>query len=387
MDLIDALKALRRRWKWVLIGILPVTYLALSTAYHVGTTGLHKKSLQYGAATTTLLVDSPKSTIVQADGNITQLANIATVFAEFYDTTALQTRIASRLHVSPGSIAISVPNQDPNVPTTGQNVGQRNTGLLQESNSMQLLVEPQPGLPMISLYAQGPTGTAAVSLANAAAHSLDRYINSLRSLPVNQTEIARASASGVAPPARVTVRQLGPAVGGTVDPGTNKKIVALAFVGLLIVDCFIVIMLNGFVERWRRHSELEAHAAATAGAQANHAVRYQPPPANGRVKSPRPVWAPREGTSGEDSAEAPASAADDEREGSAASTEDQGATDAVQPAAAGKRRRGGWFGRGRRSASAATGSTVEQRVDHADEEFGEDAGSAESDRFVNLSDN
>lgn len=249
MDLIHALRILRRRWKWAAIGLVPALYLGLSTAYHVDPSGLHEKSLEYGAAQTQLLVDSPQSTLAEAAQDVTPLSTRATVFAQFFQTTPVKSAIAKRLGVRTHAIAVTIPNTNPNLTTaaTEQNVGQRNTGLLQETGALQLLVVPQPALPLITVYAQGPDGAAAAALANAAANALHDYVDNLKGASADAAQAAQRERLGLPAVDRVTVRQLGAAQGGMVDSGTSKKIAVLAIIALAIVDCIIVIMLGGFV--------------------------------------------------------------------------------------------------------------------------------------------
>ncbi len=261
-----ALHILRRHWKWALVGVLPAAFLGLSTAYHVGPSGIHRKSLVYGAAQTQLLVDSPQSTIATAGTDVTPLAARAQVFAQFFQTQPVRAEMAKLLGVSPDQIAVSIPNTNPNLPTlaSGPSAGQANSGLLQENDALQLLVVAQPDLPLISLYTQGPTGRAAAALANDAARALHDYVRGMKAFTPTKRELALAIQQGGLPPSRVTVRQLGIAQGRIVDAGASRSIAALAFLGLVVLDCILVIVIGGFAERAR---ERRALLSSEAGKQ------------------------------------------------------------------------------------------------------------------------
>ncbi len=263
MDLIHALRTLRRRWWWAAIGVIPAAYLALSSAYHVGPSGIHKKSLEFGSAQTQLLIDSPESTLAYAGADVTPLSTRAQVFAQFLQTNPVKSEVGRLLHVTPRSIAVTIPNTNPNLPIAAIQPAaqQRNQGLISESSGLQLLVVPQPDLPLISVYAQGPTADKAAALANAAGKALGDYVSGLKGQTFSKSQLNRQARLGIVPASRVTVRQLGPAQGGMVDSGASKKVAVLVFFGLLILDCVLVILLGGFIDRWRLRSKFEATVA------------------------------------------------------------------------------------------------------------------------------
>ena len=276
MDLVDALQSLRRHWRWAIAGLVPVLYLALSTAYNVGPSGIHKTSIVYGSAQTQLLVDSQQSSLVETNGDVTNLSSLAQVFAQFFDTSPVQIEMARLMKVPTSDIAVTIPNVDDVTPSQIiPNAGQVNSGLLQESNALQLDVVSQPGLPLIDLNTQGPTGQAAAALANAAAQALADYVNSLKGYTFTKAELKGQAGQTVLPPSRVTVEQLGTANGAMVDPGTSIKLAILAFVGLGILDCILVIIVGGFVDRSRGRSYVRQPVAASDLGT----LAYGPPPA------------------------------------------------------------------------------------------------------------
>jgi hypothetical protein len=264
LDLAHALRTLQRRWKWALIGLLPAAFLALSTAYHVGPSGLHKNSLTYGAAQTQLLIDSPESTLSSATADVAPLSTRADVFAQFFQTAPVKAEISQLLHIR-GAVAVSIPNLGLSNSQIIPTAGTTNAGLLQAGRSLQLEVIAQQGLPLISLYAQGPNAQAAISLANASALALHDYVGSLKPFKPSKLQIAQAAQLGVNPPSRVTVRQLGVAQGGMVDSGAANSIVVLAFLGLVIVDCAIVIIIGGLLDRRRIAATTDPELEASSG--------------------------------------------------------------------------------------------------------------------------
>jgi hypothetical protein len=259
VDLIYALRTLRRRWVWALIGLIPAAYLALSSAYHVGTSGLTKKSLEFGAAQTQVLIDSKKSSLAYAGSDIGAFSSRAQIFSQFLQINPVKQEIAQKLGVQPNQIAVTIPSGTPGVPSVQNQAQQRSNGLLQESNALQLLVVSQQGLPLISLYAQGPTGEAAAALANVSADALKHYVQGLQhgQAPQANTPVAINGFQLT----QVRVRQLGTATGSMVDTGTSKKVVVMTFIGLLVLDFILVILLSGFLDKWRLREEVEAAVA------------------------------------------------------------------------------------------------------------------------------
>ena len=78
------------------------------------------------------------------------------VSAQFFATMPVINGIATRIHVTPADIGVTIPNTNPNLfSTAGQNSAQRNSGLLGESKALQLLIVAQPNLPLITINAQG----------------------------------------------------------------------------------------------------------------------------------------------------------------------------------------------------------------------------------------
>ena len=85
---------------------------------------------------------------------------------------------------------------------------------------------------------------------------LDLKIPGLKTFTPSAADIARQAQSGQLPSSHVGIRQLGTAQGGMVDSGASKTLAALAFVGLVILDCILVMMIGGFIEKMQLRREL-----------------------------------------------------------------------------------------------------------------------------------
>jgi hypothetical protein len=258
VDLLYALQTLRRRWIWAVLGLIPAAYIALASAYHVSLAppALHKKNIEFGAASTQLLIDSPQSSLADVTGDLAPLATRAAVFTQFLQSDPVKAEIGKRLGISPRAIVVTAPGASPGVTaaTGGQAAQQRNQGLLSESKAFQLLVIGQQNVPVITLYAQGPTARAAGALADAAAAGLAAYVGRLQ------------SQERISPLSRIAIRQLGQAQGAMVNSGASRTIAGLTFLGLTVLVCILVILGGGLFEKWRMRDEFEAASVAVAPA-------------------------------------------------------------------------------------------------------------------------
>jgi hypothetical protein len=120
----------------------------------------------------------------------------------------------------------------------------RNVEITGESNPYRLEFSNNTGQPTINIYAQAPKTAQAIALANAAVVGLQRYVVSLQ------------RASGTPSATRVTIRQLGPAIGGVVNGGVSKALAVIAFVMVFLLWCVLVLVGSRFVELWRASGSL-----------------------------------------------------------------------------------------------------------------------------------
>jgi hypothetical protein len=104
--------------------------------------------------------------------------------------------------------------------------------------NFKLFLDQDPTLPTVDIYAQAPTTRQAIALANAAVTGFGNYLHTVE----DQTSIAANQ--------RIEIRQLGQAVGGVVDPGSNKKLAAIVFVLVLLIWCGVILLIER--SRWRR---------------------------------------------------------------------------------------------------------------------------------------
>lgn len=185
--------------------------------------GLHPRSLEVAAASTTLLVGGPKG---EAVTNYTYEARVnqSLLAGNVLLSPAVVDRVARSLGISPGAIA-GYPPVTANVPAAlivpGSSGGPAD--ILTRPGNYRIEVQVDPTVPVIRLFTQAPSASAAATLANATAQGLVSYLRSTQ------------AAADVPAPQRVQVRQLGAATGGTAATSGPAQLVLLLFGASLLV--------------------------------------------------------------------------------------------------------------------------------------------------------
>jgi hypothetical protein len=237
MDLIRILNELwNRRW-WVLAATVVAALVAISTNYKLPS--FEKRALLTGAASSQVLIDSQTSAIADVDRDPGPLANRAVVLAQYMSSAEARTQIAERMGLSPTQISADGPFSTLTDRSTYQATpaGPRANQLTEENAVYRLVFDAQLSLPIISIYTQAPDANGATGLASAATSVLTGYV----------TELDRGIPKG----RRITVSKLGQPEGGTVNDGANPILAFLAFVGVMVVLCTLIVLGSGLARQWR----------------------------------------------------------------------------------------------------------------------------------------
>jgi hypothetical protein len=255
MAFVDTIRQLWQRKLLVGLVFVIALFAAILTAYQVSVSppGLHKRTLQVSAASSQILVDSPKSTLVSGGSTDTfdALATRAKIYGQYLSSLEARRQIAKKVGVPPATIATAGPYS----PETGQTAyesqpaGERANELLKEGAVNRLVFTAQEGVPILSVSSQAPTTERAIALANASFQVLTDYVNSLEAedKPVSDG---------------VTLRELGTPQGGTLGSSNGKILMALAFLAVFGLGCAAILIGPGFARRWRALDDVDrAHAA------------------------------------------------------------------------------------------------------------------------------
>jgi precorrin-6x reductase len=260
MDLLGLMTALKRRRVAVALAVLVAIVVSLSTSYKLPS--LKPRKLSEGAATGQILVDSNPSTLVAGAGTdqIAALGSRAQVYAQYLSSRDAVARISRQTGIPAQLITARGPfSQGTGIKNYQQQPAEsRAKDLVDENKSYRLLYEAQEDVPIITVYATGPSAATALKLAQSSFTVLKQYVDSLQA--AGQAAIAArpkikdptTGAVIAADDIQVVVRQLGAPEGGTVGGGSSKIIMALAFLAVLGIACFMIAASDRLREQRRR---------------------------------------------------------------------------------------------------------------------------------------
>lgn len=249
----EPVQVIRQLWSRKLLVGLVIVIAALAAilsaySFSLSPPGLQSRALTVGAASSQILVDSPKSALVDgaSSGTFEALSTRAKIYGEYLSSLAARKQIAKLAGVPPASISSSGPFSS----ATGQNNYENQSSedraneILQEGAQSRLVFTGQEGVPILTVDAQAATAARAVDLANASFITLKRYVNSLS---VDGEDVKRG----------VTVRELGAPEGGTIGSGNDVVLMALAFLAILVLGCAAILVVPRFTQRWLALNQVE----------------------------------------------------------------------------------------------------------------------------------
>jgi hypothetical protein len=215
--------------------------------------GLSSRSLEMATATAQVVVDTPKSSLIDARQDthgLDALTNRALLLGNVMASPQVRADIARRAHV-PFELLQVVPPITARQPRVLAELGheRRTTDLLKLNGQYRLYIKANPTVPFLEIYAQTPNAESAGALANAAVGGMQAYLDELgRSTDTPATQ-------------QIRLMQLGRAEGAVINKGIQWNVAILAFGIAFAFSCATVIWLRRVREGWR----LAALAEQTAG--------------------------------------------------------------------------------------------------------------------------
>jgi hypothetical protein len=277
MDLLGLFSAIWRRKFLAVVMILVAAVAATATAFKLPS--MQKRSIAVGAATSQILVDSNPSTLIAGAGTdqIAALGSRARVLAQYLSSRDAVNQIAKSSNIQPFLITARGPfSQGTGIKNYEQQPAEsRAKDLVDEGKTYRLVYEAQDDVPIITVYATGPSAGAALTLAKASYDTLERYVGNLQrqgsAIAKEQQKAAEAAARAAAaqnpngttpvvptaPTTSVVVRQLGAPEGGTVGGQADKAMMILAFVAILGLQAFLAAAVIRVQQQRRLASQLE----------------------------------------------------------------------------------------------------------------------------------
>lgn len=259
MELALAIRRLSRHKVLLAIGV------AIAVAAAV--LALKPKTLHHSTATTQILVDAPTSALADIQQSVVPLQTLATTLANFAPSPAVLDLIGRRAGLQGDQLYAEGPIEQ-NVPRTVQEPTalERNLQIAGETMPYRLEFNADPNLPEVGIYAQAPTTPQAIKLANAAVAGLTEYVKNLQ----DTGEIRSSN--------RVVLRQLGQPTGSADSPSASKTLAAMAFIGVLILWCVLILVGERFLTAWRASSSaLPPNGASTRRLVGSRLLRSRSP--------------------------------------------------------------------------------------------------------------
>lgn len=241
---IKARPRLRLRGRYVVAFVVGVAAAILSI-YQVSLLppGAHSRDWEIGTASTTLLIDTPQSAILNLHATTDDFGSMqarAALIGNLMATDPVKAEIGKLMGIEPSRIQATAP-VTANVPQTLTEPGSGASAadLLASADHYKLQLQVDPTVPVLHIYAQAPSGGAAVDLANNSVKGLKMYLASL------------TNKQGLNPAAHVDLTQLGSAYGGVINSGVSKEIALLVFSTAFASVLFAAALLAKFRVGWK----------------------------------------------------------------------------------------------------------------------------------------
>jgi hypothetical protein len=237
------------------IGLIVCVLVALlAAAWSVDRIGLFPPSLEprkleTAAASTRVLVDAPKSTVLDLSTdtyNFQSLTNRALLVGNVMASEPVREYIGRRANVSPDVLQVASPIT-PDFPRALASSGKKSTGdILKSPDEYRLSIQVNPTAPVLDVYAQAPTVEAAAQLANGAVDGMKDYLRDL------------GTAQSVPLTRQVRLEQLGRAEGDVINKGVGLKVAVLSFVLVFAAASALLLFLLRVRQGWDAAARQEA---------------------------------------------------------------------------------------------------------------------------------
>jgi hypothetical protein len=251
---------LRELWERRIGLIASIVVATLAMLWSVGKISLFPPAVKprvvtVSAANTRVLVDAPKSAVLDLKVNtssLVQMANRAVLIGNVMASEPVRRYIGKRADIPWQLLQVASP-VTPDFPRPLATSGKKSPrDILKSPDAYRLSIQANPTVPMLDIYAEAPTPELAQQLANGAVDGMQDYLSDL------------AIQQQVPADRRVRLEQLGQAKGGVVNPGVRVKLGALTFLIVFAVSCVTVIAIGRVRDGWALESHRGPNAASGA---------------------------------------------------------------------------------------------------------------------------
>lgn len=214
--------------------------------------GLTSRSLEMATATAHIVVDTPRSSVLDLRENtydFTALTQRAVLLGNVMANGPVRDSIASQAHIPTQTLQVSVP-LTPQQPRAYVGSANRNSvsDIAKSTNQYRLSIEANPTVPVLDIYAEAPTASSAALLANSAVSGLKQYLATL------------GTTQQIPQRDQIRILQLGQARGAVINKGIQWEVAFLAFLLTFALASATVIYVARVRRGWRIASFSEQRA-------------------------------------------------------------------------------------------------------------------------------
>jgi hypothetical protein len=205
--------------------------------------GLTSRSIEMATASTQVVVDTPRSTLVdirQDTYGLDALTNRALLLGNVMASPEVRADIASHAKVPFEELQVVPPITAKQPRLLSEAGNERHTSdILTLNGEYRLYIKANPTVPFLQIYAQTPDAESAAALANAAVGGMESYLADLaRTTDTPNTQ-------------QIRLIQLGGAKGAVVNDGIKWRFALLAFLVAFAASCATVIWLRRVRQGWK----------------------------------------------------------------------------------------------------------------------------------------
>jgi hypothetical protein len=209
--------------------------------------GLESRHLETASATTRVLVDAPKSLVLDLSAqsiDIESITSRALMVGNLISSAPVREAIAKRVGVSADRLEVTAPLTR-EWPRPIQQAGNKRatSDILKSPDAYRINVRANPTVPVLEISATAPTAEAAQRLANGAVLGTEDYLNGV------------AARESIAETGRVKLEQLGQAKGEVINQGVSVKVAVLSFLVAFALSGFTVLLIARIRRGWAAQAQ------------------------------------------------------------------------------------------------------------------------------------
>src|SRR5450755_4504857 len=231
---------------WVAGGALLALVLAVWSVEKVSLMPLRltPRALQMATATTHVVVDTPRSSVLDLRQNtysFQALTQRAVLLGNVIANGEVRAAVAGIAHIPVASLQVSPPltPQQPRATIGSGGKAPSISDIVQTTDQYRLSIAANPTVPMLDIYAQAPSAGSARTLANASVDALREYLAAL------------ATTERIPLRDQIRILQLGQARGQVINGGIYWQTGVLVFVLTFSLACATAIFLSRIRRGWR----------------------------------------------------------------------------------------------------------------------------------------